>query len=108
MSLPMILALASYWVQRYFRQESGSDTLLKKLHDYICDCSAVICVVGKRSGAFPTEAEARPFSHVLPHGIMRASYTEWEFFLARYYKRRLSLYIARDNYNPYEADARSG
>jgi len=41
-----------------FRQEAGSDTTLRKLHDYIRDCSAVLCVVGKRSGAFPTLKEA--------------------------------------------------
>src|SRR5262245_44069132 len=40
-------------VQSDFRQEAGSDTTLQKLHDYIRDCSAVVCVIGKRSGAFP-------------------------------------------------------
>jgi len=37
-------------VQSDFRQEARSDTTLKKLHDYIRDCSAVVCVIGKRSG----------------------------------------------------------
>jgi hypothetical protein len=32
-------------VQEDFRQEPGSDTTLGKLHDYIEDCSAVVCVI---------------------------------------------------------------
>jgi tetratricopeptide (TPR) repeat protein len=87
-------------VQSDFRQEPGSDTTLKKLHDYIRDCSAVVCVIGKRSGAFPTPEEAKPFAHMLPNGITRASYTQWEFFFARHFKRRLSIYLARDEHQP--------
>src|SRR6266481_5512666 len=50
-------------VQSDFRQEAGSDTTLKKLHDYIRDCSAVVCVIGKRSvsaGAGDRRGELRP------------------------------------------------
>jgi hypothetical protein len=43
-------------LQSDFRQEAGSDTTLKKLHAYIRDCSAVVCVIGKRSGALPPPA----------------------------------------------------
>jgi hypothetical protein len=81
-------------VQSDFRQEAGSDTTLRKLHDYIRDCSAVVCVIGKRSGALPPPAAAEPFNHMLPPGIATASYTQWEFFFARHFKRRLSIYIA--------------
>jgi tetratricopeptide (TPR) repeat protein len=95
-------------VQRSFRQEATSDTLLKKLHDYIKDCSAVVCVIGKRSGAFPTPDETLPFAHLLPNGIDCASYTEWEFFFARHYGRRLSLYLAKDGYAPDEKNPRAG
>jgi tetratricopeptide (TPR) repeat protein len=87
-------------VQSDFRQEAGSDTTLKKLHDYICGCSAVVCVIGKRSGALPPPKAAEPFAHMLPSGITKASYTQWEFFFARHFKRRLSIYIADDNYQP--------
>lgn len=87
-------------VQSDFRQESGNDTTLRKLHDYIRDCGAVVCVVGKRSGALPTPKEAEPFAHMLPSGIAKASYTQWEFFFARHFKRRLSIYIATDDYQP--------
>jgi tetratricopeptide (TPR) repeat protein len=87
-------------VQSDFRQEWESDTTLKKLHDYIRDCSAVVCVIGKRSGAVPPSAAAGSFNHMLPPGIPTASYTQWEFFFARHFRRRLSVYIATDDYEP--------
>jgi hypothetical protein len=87
-------------VQRDFRQEAESDTTLRKLHNYIHDCSAVVCVIGRRSGAVPPPAAASRFAHMLPPGIATASYTQWEFFFARHYKRRLSIYIANDDYEP--------
>src|SRR5215467_5444137 len=67
-------------VQRSFRQEAGSDTLLRLLHDYIAGCSAVVCVIGTRSGGCPPSAAAAAFAHLLPPGISEASYTQWEFF----------------------------
>jgi len=51
-------------VQSDFRQEAGSETTLKKLRDYICDCSAVVCVIGKRSGALPPSKAAEPFAQM--------------------------------------------
>src|SRR4051812_32467209 len=83
-------------VQSDFRQEARADTTLRKLHDYIRDCAAVVCVIGTRSGACPTSAEAARFAHMLPSGITEASYTQWEFFFGRHYRRRLSIYIAAD------------
>jgi hypothetical protein len=94
-------------VQSEFRQEWKSDTTLKKLHDYIRDCSAVVCVIGKRSGALSPPAAEVPFNHMLPPGIARASYTQWEFFFARYFKRRLSIYVAKDDHKP-ENDPKPG
>jgi tetratricopeptide (TPR) repeat protein len=87
-------------VQSDFRQEAGSDTTLRKLHDYIRDSSAVVCVIGKRSGAVPPSAAAEPFADMLPDGIATASYTQWEFFFARHFGKRLSIYIATDAYAP--------
>src|SRR3954452_18051869 len=84
-------------VQSDFRQEADSDTTLRTLHAYIRDCSAVIRIIGTRSGACPPPAAAEPFAPMLPKGITEASYTQWEFFFARYYRRRLSLYIGRDH-----------
>jgi Domain of unknown function (DUF4062) len=87
-------------VQSDIRQEAGNDTTLRKLHDYIRDCTAVVCVIGKCSGALPPPKAAESFAHMLPSGIARASYTQWEFFFARHFKRRLSIYIAKDDYRP--------
>ena len=75
-------------------------TTLKKLHDYIRDCSAVVCVIGARSGACPPPAAGVRFCDMLPPGISEASYTQWEFFFARHYRRWLSIYIAKADYLP--------
>jgi hypothetical protein len=55
-------------VQSDFRQEADGDTTLKKLHDYIRDCSAVVCAIGGRSGACPSPAAAAEFAHLSPVG----------------------------------------
>jgi hypothetical protein len=81
-------------VQSDFHQEAAADTTLRKLHDYIRDSAAVVCIIGQRSGAMPPTASAAPFVHMLPPGVTEASYTQWEFFFARHYRRRPSLYIA--------------
>jgi tetratricopeptide (TPR) repeat protein len=86
-------------VEDDFRLGAGADTLLRKLHDYIRDCSAVVCIMGNRSGTGPTPTEAAPFAHLLPPGVMQASYTQWEFFLARHFRRNLYLYLA-EKYDP--------
>ncbi len=87
-------------VQEDFRAEPGADTILRLLHDYIKACDAVVCIVGRRSGGSPADAEVRPFTNLLPTEVPGASYTQWEFFLARHYKKRLSLYRAGDGYQP--------
>src|SRR4051794_39084759 len=84
-------------VQSDFRQEADADTTLRLLHNYIRDCSAVVCIIGTRSGDCPPLAAAEPFAHTLPKGITEASYTQWEFFFARHHQKRLSLHIARDH-----------
>jgi len=72
------------------------DTTLHKLHDYIRDCDAVVCVIGRRDGAMPQAEAPAQFPGVLPAGIAEASYTQWELFLARHFRRRLLRYIAED------------
>jgi hypothetical protein len=94
--------LSVQW-QEKFRQEPDSDTLLNLIHDYVHDCQAVICVLGERSGACPPAAAAERYRGMLPDGVTEASYTQWEFFFARHYKRRLSLYRASDTYIPDQA-----
>jgi len=90
-------------VQDDFRQEAGADTTLRKLHDYIRDCAAVVCVIGRRSGAVPPDTAVRPFAPLLPASLSEASYTQWEFFFARHHARRLSLYLANDDHVPDQA-----
>ena len=87
-------------VQSDFRQQARSETTLEKLHNYIRDCSAIVCIIGRRSGGCPPPAAAAPFLHMLPRGMTTASYTQWEFFFARHHRRRLSIYIADSNYVP--------
>lgn len=87
-------------VQSDFQQSPDSETLLGTLAEYIRDCHAVICIVGKRSGASPPARAAERHKDVLPKDINEASYTQWEFFLARHYKRRPYIYIAKDDYKP--------
>jgi len=88
-------------VQSDFRQHD--DTTLHKLHDYIRDCQAVVCIIGTRSGAMPTAAEAAPYARdMLPGGITEASYTQWELFFARYYRRRLLRFLLKND--KWEAD----
>jgi hypothetical protein len=87
--------------QEAFRQEPQSPTLLGLLHDYVRTCQAVICALGSRSGACPPPAAITDeFKQMLPQGIERASYTQWEFFFARHYGRRISRYRARPDYQP--------
>ncbi|MGO4870277.1 MAG: tetratricopeptide repeat protein [Roseiarcus sp.] len=92
-------------VQEQFRQEADTETTLAKLVKYIGDCDAVVHVAGKRSGGFPGEDEAARFLHMLPDGVARASYTQWEFFIARFHKRRLSIYLAKPEFPPDRKDA---
>jgi tetratricopeptide (TPR) repeat protein len=87
-------------VQEDFRQEEGADTTLKKLHDYIKTCDAVVAIMGKRSGSFPPPAAAQPFKDMLPDGIERASMTQWEILFARKLGTRMSIYVASDRFVP--------
>ena len=86
-------------VQEDFRQEPGRATTLSKLDAYIKNCDSVVAIVGLRSGSSPTTAEAEPYAKLLPADFDKASYTQWEFFLARTYRKRCLLYHGR-GYKP--------
>jgi tetratricopeptide (TPR) repeat protein len=90
-------------LQSDFKQGPDSETLLRTLHDHIRDCSAVVCIIGRRSGACPPPAPAERFADMLPAGITEASYTQWEFFFGRHLHRRVYAYIANDDYKPDKA-----
>jgi hypothetical protein len=81
-------------VQSDFHQEAADDTTLRKLHDYIRDCAAVVCIIGQRSGAMPPAASAVPFARMLPDGVAEASYTQWEYLLARLRTRQDRAWLA--------------
>lgn len=81
-------------VQRSFRQGDHPSTLLKKLHDYIRDCDAVVFLIGTHSGSYPPETSEFLPKEMLPEGIERASYTQWEYYFARYYNKKLHVYFA--------------
>ena len=90
-------------VQRSFLYDPTAGTLLHQLANYIETCEAVVCLIGTRSGGgFPEREEAAPFLDrgILPPGIAEASYTQWEFFLARHFKRRHLVYVATDRFLP--------
>jgi tetratricopeptide (TPR) repeat protein len=94
-------------VQGDFQQGPDNATLLGALAAYIRDCHAVVCVIGNYCGSSPPASAAKRFSEVLPKEIKEASFTQWEFFLARHSNRRTYVYMARDDYKPDE-DAASG
>jgi len=86
-------------VQIDFRQEENTETTLDKLAQYVGTADAVIALVGQRSGSYPPEAAAAKWANVLPAGVIKATYTQWEVHFARYYKRRLSIYFGFDQAN---------
>ncbi len=80
-------------VQRSFGLRNA--TTLAKLHDYIRKCDRVIAVIGAYSGAFPPDgAVTEEFGAMLPAGITRASYTQWEVIFARHYRREIYFFEA--------------
>ncbi len=79
--------------QEAFRQEAGVHSLLQLLHDYIRDCDAVVCVWGDRSGSVPPQADVDRYPDVVAPELDQASYTQWEYFFARKYNKRVSYYI---------------
>ncbi|NBC96667.1 MAG: DUF4062 domain-containing protein [Deinococcus-Thermus bacterium] len=79
----------------------GATTTLAKLYDFIRDCDAVVAVIGRRSGAFPTADEAAPYAHMLaPLGLDRASYTQWEVIFALHYGKHPWVHVAAPGYAP--------
>jgi hypothetical protein len=67
---------------------TGAGTLLELLDVHVRDCQAVVCVIGRRSGGgFPAASEAAAYADLLPPEMPRASYTQWEFLLARRHGR---------------------
>jgi len=102
--------------QEHFSQ--GPATLLERLRDYIDQCDAVILLVGERCGAFSTDEHAAALGaiptfekyHAATHQP-RASYTQWEFFLAKDHGKKTYAFFTDpthgfvpDEPNPESAD----
>lgn len=103
-ALARALRAAGFHVEEQdtFVQRGAAPRLLSKLHEYIEGCFAVVCLVGTRTGGFPQPAEVAEFPNLLP--VASASYTQWEYFLARHFNRHLYLYVATDDF-PRDRDA---
>jgi len=84
-------------VQIDFRQEESTETTLDKLEQYVHSADAVIALIGQHSGSYPPEQAAAKWSHILPAGVAKATYTQWEVHFARHYGRRLSIYFGIDH-----------
>jgi len=91
--------------QEHFRQ--GSATLLEQLAAYIEKCDAVILLVDECAGAFPSDGQASVLG-VIPiyeqyrreSGQTRASYTQWEFLLAKHHSKHTYVFFTGDGFNP--------
>jgi tetratricopeptide (TPR) repeat protein len=79
---------------------TGSALLLTTLRDRIRECDTFVMLIGRESGAVPSDEAAAPFLHLLPPGIVRASYTQWEFFFAEHYGLRRLLFRHAVSLNP--------
>ena len=96
--------------QAHFRQ--GSATLLEQLRAYIEQCDAVILMIGERCGAFPTEEHVAALGTVPAFeryrsatGQARASYTQWEFFLAKHYGKKTYVFLSAPGFSPDEPNS---
>ena len=91
--------------QSDFKYEPGVDTLLQKLHYYIRECDAIVAIVGERSGEGPSDEAAADFSWLLPEGISKPSYTQWEVLIGTYYAKRMLLFASNAAFDAAPADA---
>ncbi len=95
--------------QEHFRQ--GPATLLEQLRAYIERCDAMILLVSERRGAFPTDEHAAALGSVPTFedyrkatGEARASYTQWELFLAKHYGKKTYVFLSEPGFKPDEAN----
>jgi hypothetical protein len=86
--------------QATFRQQSDQVELLGKLNEAIYGCKVVVCIHGSRSGSAPPASVAARYADFLPPGITEASYTQWEFFFARYWRKDIKFFRATAQYVP--------
>jgi len=84
-------------VQEDFQQ--GGHILLESLADYVRKCDLVIHLVGEASGARPTQEHEQSLLQTLGKTDSATfsgwSYTQWEYRLARYFKKEVLVYFAK-------------
>lgn len=84
------LVKRGYYVsfQRTLRNEGLEPTVIHQISASLGKCQKAIFLIGSRGGALPNESEVQGFEAFLPVGWSRATYTQWEFFLATMRKRQ--------------------
>ena len=85
-------------VQEDFQQ--GGFTLLEALADYVRDGDLVVHVTGDLAGASPESEHERALLRYLGEPVSATcpgwSYTQWEYWLARRFERRVLVYRAAE------------
>jgi hypothetical protein len=89
-------------VQDDFTQSGSADTILARLNEYIAECARVVFIVGDYCGGFPPDGAAAPFAGALSPPFTRASYTQWEYFLARKHGCETLFFRRATDYRPDE------
>ncbi|MFM7867814.1 MAG: DUF4062 domain-containing protein, partial [Planctomycetaceae bacterium] len=91
--------------QEHFRQ--GGATLIEQLRDYIQQCDAVICLVGDQYGSSVTAEHATVLGTSEwwnrcqdATGLSEASYTQWEFLLAKDARRSTWTFFTAGGFQP--------
>ena len=86
--------------------------MLEQLRAYIEHCDAVILLIGERCGAFPGEEHAAALGAVAAFeayraatGQTRASYTQWELFLAKHYGKKTYVFLSAPGFAPDEPNS---
>ncbi|MFM8728319.1 MAG: DUF4062 domain-containing protein, partial [Planctomycetaceae bacterium] len=91
--------------QEHFRQ--GGATLIEQLRAYIQQCDAVICLVGDQYGSSVTAEHATVLGTSEwwdrcqgATGFSEASYTQWEFLLAKDARRSTWTFFTAAGFQP--------
>jgi Domain of unknown function (DUF4062) len=91
--------------QEHLRQ--GPATLLEQLAAYIKKCDAVFLLIGNQAGEFPSDDHASALGIVPLYeqyrketGQTHASYTQWEFLLAKHYGKQTYVFFTGEGFIP--------
>lgn len=91
-------------IQEYF--QPGPATLIETLNHELGDCDAAIFLIGDRAGFFPnnepTKIDDAPAYNDFREktGQSRASYTQWEFMLAKQKLRNVYVFMTAPGFVP--------